>query len=55
MNEKEKRRNEKDERKQRWMESSPVVNVIWGWVNFVVAGLILFYANVHPHLLRAFG
>ena len=36
-------------------ESSPIVNVIWGWVNFVVAGLILFYANIHPHLLRAFG
>ena len=34
--------------------SSALVNVIWGWANFVVAFLLLFYADVHPHLLRAF-
>jgi uncharacterized membrane protein len=37
--------------------SSAVINVIWGWVNFVVACLLLFYA--HPrarhHELRSFG
>ncbi len=35
--------------------SSAIVNVIWGWVNFVVAGLLLFYGHIHTHLLRAFG
>ena len=34
--------------------SSAVINVLWGWVNFVVAALLVFYAHVHPHLLRAF-
>lgn len=34
--------------------SSAIVNVVWGWVNFVVAGLLLYWANVHTHLLRAF-
>lgn len=34
--------------------SSAVVNVIWGWVNFVVAGLLIYWAQVHAHLLRAF-
>lgn len=34
--------------------SSAIVNVIWGWINFVVAGLLLFFGNLHPHLLRAF-
>lgn len=37
--------------------SSAVVNVIWGWVNFVVAGFLIYYA--HPrarhHELRSFG
>ena len=35
--------------------SSAVVNVLWGWVNFVVAGLLIYFGHVHPHLLRAFG
>ncbi len=34
--------------------SSAVVNVIWGWLNFAVAGLLVFYGHVHQHLLRAF-
>lgn len=34
--------------------SSAVVNVVWGWLNFVVAGLLLYFGNVHQHLLRAF-
>ena len=34
--------------------SSAVVNVVWGWLNFVVAGLLLYLGNVHQHLLRAF-
>ncbi|MHB1865024.1 MAG: hypothetical protein ACYCPS_02570 [Candidatus Saccharimonadales bacterium] len=37
--------------------SSAVVNVVWGWVNFVVAGILIFYAHPHArhHLLRSFG
>ena len=34
--------------------SSALVNVVWGWLNFVVAGLLLYFGNVHQHLLRAF-
>lgn len=34
--------------------SSAVVNVIWGWLNFAVAALLIFYGHVHQHLLRAF-
>lgn len=34
--------------------SSAIVNVVWGWVNFVVAALLIYWANVHLHLLRAF-
>jgi hypothetical protein len=34
--------------------SSAVTNVVWGWCNFVVALLFLYWANVHQHLLRAF-
>ncbi len=34
--------------------SSAMVNVIWGWLNFVAAMLLLYWANVHQHLLRAF-
>jgi threonine/homoserine/homoserine lactone efflux protein len=34
--------------------SSAVVNVVWGWLNFVVAGLLLYFGHVHQHLLRAF-
>jgi hypothetical protein len=35
--------------------SSPVINIIWGWFNFVVAFLLLFIGDVHAHLLRSFG
>lgn len=35
--------------------SSAVVNVAWGWVNFVVAVLFLYFAHTHPHRLRAAG
>jgi hypothetical protein len=34
--------------------SSAVINVIWGWANFVVAALLLYFGKVHPHLLRSF-
>lgn len=34
--------------------SSAVISVIWGWLNFAIAGLLLYYGHVHPHLLRAF-
>lgn len=34
--------------------SSAVVNALWGWLNFVVASLFLYWANIHTHLLRAF-
>ena len=34
--------------------SSAVVNVVWGWVNFVVAMLLIYFGHVHAHLLRAF-
>ncbi len=34
--------------------SSAVLNVTWGWLNFVVAALLLYFGNVHQHLLRAF-
>jgi hypothetical protein len=33
--------------------SSAIVNVAWGWVCFVVALAFLWFADVHPHLLRA--
>jgi hypothetical protein len=35
--------------------SSAVVNVLWGWANFVVAAGFLYHADVHRHLIRAFG
>ncbi len=34
--------------------SSAITNVIWGWANFAAAFLVLFVADVHSHLLRAF-
>lgn len=34
--------------------SSAIVNVMWGWLNFVIAAMLIYYANVHAHLLRAF-
>jgi hypothetical protein len=33
--------------------SSAVVNVVWGWANFVVAVLFLYFAHTHAHRLRA--
>ena len=33
--------------------SSAVVNVAWGWANFIVAALLLHFANLWPHLYRA--
>jgi hypothetical protein len=37
--------------------SSATVNVFWGWVNFVVAGFLIFYAHprANHHMLRSFG
>ena len=37
--------------------SSAVINVIWGWVNFVVAVGLFFIIRVHvrEHPLRAYG
>ena len=35
-------------------DSSAVVNVVFGWANFVVAALFIYFGHVHPHLLRAF-
>ncbi len=34
--------------------SSAIINVLWGWINLVVAGLLIFFGNVHAHLLRSF-
>jgi hypothetical protein len=34
--------------------SSAVVNVCWGWVNFVVAVIFLHFAHVYAHEYRAF-
>lgn len=34
--------------------ASATTNVAWGWVNLVVAGLLLYWGHVHAHLLRAF-
>lgn len=33
--------------------TSPVVNVIWGWVNFVVALVLVHYAHPWAHIYRA--
>lgn len=35
--------------------SSALVNVVWGWANFVVAMLFLYWAHTYTHRLRAFG
>jgi hypothetical protein len=35
--------------------SSAIINVLWGWANFVVAAGFLYHADVHRHLIRAFG
>ena len=35
--------------------SSAVMNVAWGWLNFVVAAMLIYFGHVHAHLLRAFG
>lgn len=34
--------------------SSAIINVLWGWINFVIAAMLIYYANVHAHILRAF-
>jgi hypothetical protein len=34
--------------------SSAATNVVWGWLNFVVAGICLYWSHFHSHLLRAF-
>jgi hypothetical protein len=34
--------------------SSSTINVAWGWLNFVVAGIFLYYSHYHAHLLRTF-
>ena len=34
--------------------SSAVVNVCWGWVNFIVAVICLHFAHVYAHEYRAF-
>jgi hypothetical protein len=34
--------------------SNAVVNVAWGWLNFVAAALLVYYSHFHGHLLRAF-
>lgn len=37
--------------------SSAVTNVLWGWVNFLVAALLIYYAHprVRGHELRSLG
>jgi hypothetical protein len=35
--------------------SSAIVNVIWGWANFVIAGILLHFAHPRAHELRAAG
>lgn len=34
-------------------QSSAVVNVVWGWANFLAACLLLWFAHTHAHRLRA--
>lgn len=34
--------------------SSALVNVAWGWVNLVVAAMLLYFGQLHQHILRAF-
>lgn len=34
--------------------SSAVVNVCWGWINFVVAAIFLHFGHVRTHEYRAF-
>lgn len=34
--------------------SSALVNIIWGWVNFMVAAVLIHYAHPRAHLYRAF-
>ena len=33
--------------------SSAIVNVIWGWLNFAAAGVVLHFAHPRTHLYRA--
>ena len=34
--------------------SSAVVNVCWGWINFIVAAIFLHFGHVRAHEYRAF-
>lgn len=34
--------------------SSAIVNVCWGWINFMAAVVCLHFAHVYAHLYRAF-
>ena len=34
--------------------SAAWVNVVWGWLNFVVAFFLMYYSHFHRHELRAF-
>lgn len=34
--------------------SSAVVNVIWGWLNFILSAVCLHFAHVYAHLYIAF-
>ena len=33
--------------------SSSVVNVFWGWLNFIAAGALVYWSGYHAHLLRS--
>jgi hypothetical protein len=33
--------------------SSAIINVLWGWLNFLIAVLLLYWAHTHNHRLRA--
>jgi hypothetical protein len=34
--------------------SSAIVNVLWGWTNFVVGAVLLYFADVHSNEIAAF-
>lgn len=34
--------------------SSAIVNVLWGWINFVVGAVLLYFANVYSNEIVAF-
>ena len=35
------------------LSSSAMVNVIWGWANFVIAAILLYFAHPRAHEFRA--